>query len=421
MNVLLLVFGRGLVWYAVIQVIFVTVFAFKNLRCATPRISEDRLPKVAILVGLRGADPFLLDSLKRLISLDYPQYEIRIVIDDSTDPAWGVVERAICETGASNVHVEVYCEDPRHGLVNSTNSKIVQAVRGLDDSIAVIAMMDGDALPHADWLRDLVTPLVLDESIGATYGNRWFVPPLGQWGSICRLVWNATVVPPMDLLKMPWGGCYAIRADAVRRGNMVEEWSRVIALDACSKRDLLKQGLRLQFVPQMIMLNSEECALPFCLNFIRRQLTWTWLYHPNAILALAKPAIAGLLLAGTIGLGLLATGGGNTSAARIALNCLGIYWALSAVSVLAVESLVRRFVQSRGENLPWLTSGTLFRIILAIPLMQFTEFMAAALAVSSRRVQWRGVTLEIHGPHKIGVLRKSRAQDMRSSEIPRSY
>ena len=50
----------------------------------------------------------------------------------------------------------------------------MQALRGLDESIDVVAMADGDLVAHPDWLRELVTPLVQHERVGVVTGNRWF-------------------------------------------------------------------------------------------------------------------------------------------------------------------------------------------------------------------------------------------------------
>ena len=420
MQALFVTCGLGLLAFAVVQVAFVIAYTAKNRCTRRIRLTDDQLPKVAVIVGLRGADPFLLESLKRLLTLDYPRYEVCIVVDGRDDPAWGVVERAIHETGAEHVHYEEYLDDPKNGLVNSTNSKIVQAVRGLDQSVEVIAMMDGDAMPHADWLRDLVHPLVLDDSVGATYGNRWFIPALGQWGSICRYLWNLAAVPPMDLMQIPWGGCYAIRAEAVRSGGMVDEWARQIALDAASKNALKKQGLSLKFVPQLIMLNAEECSLPFCVNFIRRQLKWTFLYHPQGSLAIAKPMVVAALFFGTLLSGIGAGCGGDADVARWALSGIAIYWLSSAGCAFTLEYVIRRAVRRRGERVQWLSARKSLKIVLAIPVTIVLELIAAVQAACSRRVHWRGMILEIAGPHEIRVIHKGRAADMRSADIPTS-
>jgi len=172
------------------QAAFAVVFAWRLLRWRPAEPSDVDLPRAVVLVGLKGADPFLVESLRRLMSQDYPAYEVHICVDSRDDPAWSAVQEAIDACQADHVRVEAYEPNPEHGQVNCTVSKQVQLLRKLDNSFEVLASVDGDMMPHADWLKTLVTPLVTDAKIGATFGNRWFMPAEGRWGSLVRYAWN---------------------------------------------------------------------------------------------------------------------------------------------------------------------------------------------------------------------------------------
>ena len=50
--------------------------------------ADNDCPKAAVVLCLRGTDPFLEDCLRAVLNQDYPQYEIRIVVDSRQDPAW---------------------------------------------------------------------------------------------------------------------------------------------------------------------------------------------------------------------------------------------------------------------------------------------------------------------------------------------
>jgi len=113
-------------------------------------------------MGLKGTDPFLRDGLRRLMTQDYPDYEVRIVVDSRRDPAWPLVEEAIRETGSSHVSVIEYREAPEHGIVNCTNSKVVQALRGLDDPFEAVAMADGDVVANENYRISEVAEMVRD-------------------------------------------------------------------------------------------------------------------------------------------------------------------------------------------------------------------------------------------------------------------
>jgi hypothetical protein len=66
--------------------------------------------------------------------------------------------------------------------VNCTNSKVVQALRGLDDSFEAVAMADGDVVANENWLRKLISPLALDPSVGGQNVSKNGC----RHGSICR-------------------------------------------------------------------------------------------------------------------------------------------------------------------------------------------------------------------------------------------
>lgn len=195
-------------------------------------VPDDELPVVAVLMGMKGTDPFLLAGLKRLMQQDYPKYLARLVIDSRDDPAWKVAEQAVEESGFQDVTIEEFRDIPEHGIVNCTNSKVVQALRSLeDDDCEVVAMADGDVVANENWIRELVTPLVLDPGIGASSGNRWFIPKNSSAGALVRRLWGAGAASIMYLLSMPWGGCFAIRMTTIRNGDLIEKWARVAALD----------------------------------------------------------------------------------------------------------------------------------------------------------------------------------------------
>ncbi|HRX79854.1 MAG TPA: glycosyltransferase family 2 protein, partial [Pirellulaceae bacterium] len=74
-------------------------------RKAPPPAEDATLPKAAVLLCLRGADPNLTHSLRRLLRQDYPDYKLFIAVDSEKDPAWNIVRQTIAELGATNVVV----------------------------------------------------------------------------------------------------------------------------------------------------------------------------------------------------------------------------------------------------------------------------------------------------------------------------
>ncbi len=148
--------------------------------------------------------------------------------------------------------------------------RLLRMVAGLDESREVVALIDSDVVPHSRWLRELVAPL-RQPRVGAAFGNRWYMPRYGDWGSVVRYLWNAAAVVPMWLCSIPWAGTFAIRTKVLRDCGLLKKWSLVMAEDAPAKQALEDQGLRLRFVPSLMMVNREDCTLAFGLDFIKRQ------------------------------------------------------------------------------------------------------------------------------------------------------
>ncbi|REK24895.1 MAG: glycosyltransferase family 2 protein [Planctomycetota bacterium] len=380
--------------------------------------TEVRLPRAVILMGLKGADPYLGESLTRMMTLDYPDYELHIAIDRRDDPAWQVAQQAVAETASTHVRIEEFAHDPADGPVNSTNSKVVQLARKLDDSFEFIAMSDGDNMPHPGWLTDLVGPMLDDSRVGATFGNRWFMPPVGRWGSLVRYIWNAMASVMMYLNTMPWGGCFAIRAELVRSCNLVAEWARVIALDAGTPGQLSRHGFQVRFVPQLMMVNREECSVPFCLNFARRQLIWTRLYHPAFYQIVVQTLLGTVAVYGSLALCLVALATADWQSFGWAFGGITVYAWWMFATIMLLEFSVRRSIRAAGEEVAWLTPIKLWRIFWALIVAQTIQAMALLLSIFRRRVAWRGLVLEVNGPYDIRLLGEVAAAEAPAQQEP---
>ena len=374
-------------------------------RAIPPRIDDASCPRVAVLMGLKGTDPFLLAGLERLLTQDYPNYTVHFVVDSQTDPAWSLVEEAIKNTGATHATVREFNDVPENGIVNCTNSKVVQALRELpDDACEIIAMADGDVVANKFWLKDLVTPLVSDKSIGVTTGNRWFVPHRFQPGSIVRSLWNMAATNIMYHMNMPWGGCYAIRMSAVREGNLIKKWAAIGALDMFTTREMKVLGLKIEFVPTLMMVNREGCSLAFSFNFIRRQLTWAQLYNPAWPLVVVQSIIGAVLVIFATALIIVGAAQRDFALLGVATAGLVVYSLGSAATASVHDYCVRHLQKKTGYPVaPW-TIGTMLFLPLAVPLTTAVQFLAVMHCLFFKRIAWRGSMLEFNGPHDIRVI-----------------
>jgi GT2 family glycosyltransferase len=354
--------------------------------------ADDRdWPRVAVVLAVRGADPSLVECLRRLLEQDYADYEVHLVVDSEHDPAWELLRPLLAEQGAERVHVRLL--RTKHETCSLKVSALAQAIGGLDDSVGVVALIDADVVPYAGWLRDLVRPL-RDPRVGASTGIRWFMPESAEWGSLVRSLWNAGACTQMFAFRIPWGGSMAFRADLFRDTELLDHWKRSFCEDTVSYGVLRRLGLGVRFVPAATMVNPECIGLKQCFSFIRRQLLTVRLHHPHWSLVRAVGFGAGVtlvllvaVLAGSVAMGDWLSAGLMAGALATFAGGLGLAmsWTNAALHTMA---------KKRGDCLP----APSWKLALAGPVAQ-VMYLAALVSVSFlRKVKWRGITYELYGP-----------------------
>jgi len=391
-----------LVSLALFQSVFAIRFAALLRRYHAPRISDEKLPHASILLTLRGADPFLGKGLRQLMSQNYPSYDLRIVVDDLHDPSVEVVREAASAMAFAELELDQLRERPSRCSLKC--AALAQLAGDLGEETEVVVLADADLVSHPDWMRELVAPLLADEGIGATYGNRWFWPEKARWGSLVRYLWNVAAVVPMVFCWIPWGGTFAMRADTLREANLPDLWSRAVVEDAPIHSALDRLGRELHFVPGLMMANREDCGLRYSLDFIKRQLTWTRIYHSNWwVVVLHAVLTSGALM---VGAGLVSYGGWTGAISTVAMAAIGIlgYLLIMAGLMGLLEASVRNVVRKRGEPVGRFSPVTWIRAVLAIPMAQGIHFVAVMLAMFRKEVAWRGVTYRIRGPWEIHLV-----------------
>ncbi len=83
-------------------------------------------PRTAVVLCLRGRDPFLEKCLESLLKQDYPDYQLHVVVDNRQDPAWQVAESLANRYGADRVCIEAL--DERQDTCSLKCSAVTQAI-----------------------------------------------------------------------------------------------------------------------------------------------------------------------------------------------------------------------------------------------------------------------------------------------------
>ncbi len=372
----------------------VSAFLISMLRHRKPSARATALPKAAVVLALRGPDPFLDTCLRRLLAQEYPNYTVFVIIDNASDPVCEAVQRILQETSADNVVVSILKKP--FSTCSLKCSALIQAVAGLDETYEVVAFLDGDVSPHPTWLTDLVIPLV-DEKTGITYGNRWYVPSDDSWGAWVRYCWNVGAVVQVWLNGIVWAGSMAMRAETIKNIDLLNAWSKALSVDATIHRQLRMHDYKARFVPSVMMVNRETISLPRFVNWMSRQLV------------AAKSTGRGWRLVGLHALNLTGTqlltlgaliGGlvvNDSRATALAAIGLGAYWGSSLLSIVATEWVIRRTVIRNGEKVSWNGLNAILRLAPSVLLTQVAYPYALSGATFRRCVSWRGIEYDIRG------------------------
>lgn len=380
--------------FAIVQAVLVLAFLRALRHQPTVSTGDEKQPKVALILCLRGGDPFLDDCIQAILNQDYPNYDVHIVIDHQDDPARQIVDAALAKASSENVFVQFLTD--RLETCSLKCSSLVQVVSQLDESYDVMAQLDADTIAHRTWLRELVGPMREDD-VGATTGNRWYMPDDVNWGTMVRWLWNAAAVVQMYCYRIPWGGTLAIKMDVVRQSDLLTRWSHGFCEDTMLAAFLKQRGQRVQFVPSLLMINRESCGLSDFTRWVSRQLLTARLYHPSWPLVAGHAILSSFLMAAAFVLCAIAIATNNYLAATLHASGLIVYQVSNFFLLWRLESAACRIVKRRGETCARFTLADLFKLPLAVVVTQTVYVTALLRAVLARTVAWRGAVYEIRG------------------------
>ena len=363
-------------------------------------------PKVAIVLCLRGPDPALVDCLTGLLEQRYPDFALHLIVDSDDDPVIPIATSALQEIDST---VEVQW----HTVVNHSSncslkcSALVTAVMALESQKSrpdIVAFVDADALVDPDWLNHLVVPLLStfdtghlegkskNPAIGATTGNRWFEPTDNNLGSRFRAAWNAAALPQMQIYQVAWGGSLAMKLDTILKCNLMDRWSQAFCEDTMLADILRRHGMRVQRVPELIVVNQESTTLQSALGWIGRQLLTARLHHRDWPLIFLHALLGGFCFFGPLVFA-MATVINNRPLAVGAITA----WGLQLCFNVGLFNVVRKLNFSLLEESVLKSTkadGILSKIVVVVALQAIYPLVAIGVAFR-RQVSWRGIDYRI--------------------------
>jgi len=128
-------------------------------------------PRISVAICARNEEDHIGETLEALRDMNYPDYEVVVVDDGSTDSTAAIAHRY----GVRTISTE------NRGLSSARNTAM-EAATGV-----IVAYIDGDAYPDADWLRYLAYTFTTTNHVGV--GGPNILPPGA--GKIAECVANA--------------------------------------------------------------------------------------------------------------------------------------------------------------------------------------------------------------------------------------
>ncbi|MCY2973193.1 MAG: glycosyltransferase family 2 protein [Planctomycetota bacterium] len=382
-------------------------------------IDDGTCPPATVILCLRGGDPFLRKCIQGILTQDYPDFQVRFIVDSEQDPSIPILRSVLDEYRFSRHTVDIL----RNPLTSCSLkcSSLIQAIEGLgfqnriqqdnlnlsEKSLQIcnefIALLDADTIPHTTWLRELATALVPVE-IGAATGNRWYMPTTLSRGAMTRYVWNAAAVVQMYWYRIAWGGTLAIKLDSIRRAGMVDRWRLSLCEDTMLREQLRHIGQHVAFVPSLMMVNREDCTLESFSRWVTRQLLTAKLYHPLWLAVVGHGISSALLLLWGWATCFFLFSQNDWSRGIIVCLSMLTFQAFLTGMIVWIESAVSPLVQSRGESTDWDNQLSWKKLSWTVWTTQWVYTYALISCLFLKRVEWRGIQYDISGPWSIQML-----------------
>lgn len=347
-------------------------------------------PSVTLIAPCCGAEEGLEANLEALLLQDYPQLQVRFVVETAEDAATPVIER-LRERHPARVERVLAGSTRDHG------QKVHNLLAALDAGPLgdVLVFADSDGRPEPGWLRRLVAAL-RDPRVGVASSYRFYKPVPATFATLLRSVWNLSVLALLGDhdRNFAWGGSMAIRREVFDQAKVREAWRGALSDDYAITHAARRAGLHVAFVPGCLVGSEGRVGPGSMLSWVARQISITRVYWPLLFWLAAASSLSStafLVLAPVVG-------------GVVPLSLLAVVLALGATSgglrAVALGHLAPRW---RAEVHRWL-----WAYVLMAPLSGLVTSYAVVSALRSRRIEWRGFRYEMRSPNETVILERPR-------------
>lgn len=387
-----------LLLFTIVQTVMVHGFC-SWLSKTEPAPPNNALPHTALILSVRGESDSLILCLGALQQIDYPSYEIHIIVDNENDISLKTINDWKEQYIASSVRIHLLTDISKFASLKT--SAVRQCIKTLDSNVRAIAILDADTIVHKEWLKELVTPL-LEGNVGISTGNRWYDLTEMKVGNQIRFLYNAWAVPGMHFMNTVWGGSLGISHAVFTHPDFLDTLANTPTEESGVQNIRKKLGMKLAQQGNLMMAQRGDITVPSALGFITRQLVWTRLHYREWIGVFVGPLLIYGVTVCLVACAMFSIYLGNARACAMATILFLTYWIFNWLliaylnrSIIAKMSIrdKRIFPQSKWSNH--------LAIFLMIPV-GFVAFIFALLkAQFANSMRWSGIDYQIRSPHGI--------------------
>jgi len=357
-------------------------------------------PEALVVMSLRGGDDSLRDTLNGLAAQNYPNYRIRLVIDNRDDE----VNRVVRSWRRAHPDAPLTVDYLREPLKSCTLkcSSVHQVLREMEPETGVVVMVDGDSDPYPNWLRDVVAPFARSE-VGGVTGNRWYYPREGGMASWARFVFTALSLPTMWLSRFSWGGTLALRGEIARSDEFLNAFAQTPTEEQTCFEVLPKFGKQMHFASQLIQWNPESIGFEGAEQHLFRQLAWSRLFYPCwTSIVVGAMSLWCALIASIVFAGFAITDGRAMWFLPPALA--GMFCATVASAIIRLHHTLETHVFSRqGRALPAFTAQRIAELCASASSTLGVYSFALARAHFADEIRWRGIPYRLFSDDTISM------------------
>ena len=372
-------------------------FFYLSKRLRTPHTTPVSLPPITIIVPCKGLDPGFRDNMRAFLNLQYPNFQLIFVFENTSDPAFEEVQ-SLCSQFKRSLCITTIA-GPAQGRGQKVHN-LLHALKRVRPEDKIILFGDSDIRPRSDWARALVINLD-DPKIGLTTGFRWYLPVQGGIFSKLRSAWNGGVLSILDPDNaiFAWGGAMACPLHVLGASEMKKIWEGALSDDFTISDAVRSKGYKIRFVPLALSFSFEDCSFRELWRWSHRQISITRIYNPSLW---ALSWIGPIFFVSSIILGLYrSTLAPDQQGSSGILSLTLIIVCLSAFQItLRRAAISHLFPEYRSQLDPHLGLFDLFSGFFASLL----TLIGLARSICTRVIEWRGILYRMDSSRKTTIL-----------------